>query len=112
SNIAIGLTGPFMMTADGCSGAPLAAHASCTVAVSFAPVTTGTSTGELTASASTGGQATAQLSGAGLGGGLVMLPTILTYASTTVGQSTVAQRVSVDWSGPSPTGMLSTSLTG
>jgi hypothetical protein len=56
----------FFTTSDNCAGHTLAADASCTLVVNFAPTSTIYYLGELTANASLAGTATADLSGGGI----------------------------------------------
>ena len=55
----------FAGSADTCSGKTLAAAATCTISVTFNPISVGATTGSLTVSGTPGGQAAASLAGTG-----------------------------------------------
>jgi Pro-kumamolisin, activation domain/Bacterial Ig-like domain (group 3)/Abnormal spindle-like microcephaly-assoc'd, ASPM-SPD-2-Hydin len=84
-------------------GATLAAGASCTVTMSFQPTTTGTLTATLNIVDGFGTQSvTVSGSGSAAAAPTVSVsPTILTFASTTVGTTTAAQAVTVTNTGTS-----------
>jgi hypothetical protein len=92
----ISITGNYSTTTT-CPVSPntLAARASCTIAISFAPAATGTLTGTLTVSsnASNSPQSVA-LTGSGISP-VVLSPTTLAYASQLVGTSSAAKVISV-----------------
>ena len=88
---------------DGCAGETIAVGATCSIAVSFAPATTGPLTGLLTVYGNVaGGQATASLSGVGTAPAAIMLtPAALMYGPQTIGSSSAAQNIAVSNTGGS-----------
>jgi hypothetical protein len=90
------ITGDFSQT-NTCAGQTLAVGATCTVSVVFAPTATGARAGLLTLYANiSGGQATAALSGTGTAAAAIVLtPLTLTFAPTTVNQTTATQTITV-----------------
>lgn len=98
------VTGDFQVTASTC-GASLGSGASCSLSVVFKPSASGARNGALSITDDAGTQ-TATLTGLGVAAANVTLsPTALTFAATTVGQSTGAQTITV-----SNTGGLATPL--
>ncbi|MCC6993300.1 MAG: choice-of-anchor D domain-containing protein, partial [Deltaproteobacteria bacterium] len=117
SSVMVALTGSdlgqFSLGTDTCSGAPLAAAATCTVVVRFAPSSQGSFAAGLSISATDGGTAIASLTGTGV------LPAILNVApsgmfvfpSTYVGEAaTVTATFNVDNTGGVDSGPLSVVL--
>ena len=99
SNVSV--SQPFVLASNSC-GATLAANAACQVAVAFAPVQAGAVTGLLTFNSSAGSQ-TVQLNGTGAAGPTDTLSTTsLTFASTSVGQVSSAQAMTVTNAGDLP----------
>jgi hypothetical protein len=90
------ITGDFAET-DSCAGKTLAVGATCTVSVVFAPTATGARSGLLTLYANiSGGQATVALNGTGTTpASIVLTPLVLTFAATTVNQTTAAQTITI-----------------
>ncbi|TAN21483.1 MAG: choice-of-anchor D domain-containing protein [Acidobacteria bacterium] len=84
----IAVSGEF--TASSTCGASLAAGASCSIAVTFAPVLQGHQTGALTITDSAGTQAVS-LAGDGSPNGLVLSPSVLNFGGVTVGQPSQPQ---------------------
>ena len=86
---------------DTCANTTLAAGASCSIVVSYAPTATGPVTGSVQVVANVnGGYASLALSGTGAGGANVTLsPSSLTFASTAVGTASSAQSITVNNSG-------------
>lgn len=84
----IAVSGEF--TATSTCGGSLAAGASCSIAVTFAPVLQGHQTGVLTITDSAGTQ-TVSLAGDGSPNGLVLSPSVLNFGGVTVGQPSQPQ---------------------
>lgn len=96
----------FVIVSNACAGARLAAGATCSVVVRFAPTAAGVRSATLTASASGSGSAAAILSGTGLGAAaLAITPASYSYGNVAVGSSVVAS-FTVSNSGGAPSGML------
>ena len=103
----------FAIMADGCTGLQLAANASCTVDVRFAPATLGPKTGTLDVSGVPGGLASAALSGTGVApSALSISPSPLAFGSVVVGGSSAPVDLTVRNSGSLTTGALSVALGG
>ena len=96
----VAVTGDFYTT-DNCVGNSIAAGAACAVQVSFLPSATGARSGVLTVYGNVpGGQATVSLAGTGAAAGAVVLnPVVLSFVSTTVGATSVAQNVTISNTG-------------
>ncbi len=92
----VSLTGDFSET-DTCTGAAVAAGASCQVQVSFLPAAVGSRTGVLTVYADVpGGQATASLAGTGTAAAAIVLnPMMLAFPSTTVGATSPVENITI-----------------
>jgi hypothetical protein len=102
----------FQITSHTCV-APLAAGASCSVDVRFAPTSPGAKSATLQASAAPGGTATASLAGTGLSpAALALAPASHGFGTTTVGQPTGTTAFTVTNTGQSATGALSVGLGG
>jgi hypothetical protein len=99
---AIAVSPEFSWTQETCTG-PLAAGASCTIGVSFAPAASGAATGTVTvSSASIATAATVALSGTGaVAPNLQILPGSISFAETGVGQSSAATTITVTNEGTS-----------
>lgn len=93
-------SGDFNQT-NTCIGTAIAAGATCTVMVKFLPTQTGTRTGVLTVYGNVvGGQATAALTGTGTTAATIILdPITLSFASTNVGATSVAQNITISNTG-------------
>jgi hypothetical protein len=106
-------SGDFSET-DHCTSAPIAPGASCAVNVSFTPTQTGTRTGVLTVFGNVaGGQLTAALSGmATAPQSVVLTPLQLSFAPTLVGQSAMAQDVTISNTGNTIATLTSESVSG
>lgn len=92
STVMVALTGSdlgqFSLGSDGCSGAPLAAAASCDIVVRFAPSSQGSFAASLSVSATDGGTAIASLTGTGvLPAILNVAPGMFTFPPTFVGEA-------------------------
>ncbi len=85
--ITIAVTDPqFVVTADGCSGLPLAAGKTCTVSLVFKPTAAGTPSATLSASAPGAPPATLPLKGVATGAAtLSITPPTLDFGTTGVG---------------------------
>ncbi len=96
----VAVTGDFHST-DNCVGSSIAAGATCAVQVSFLPSATGARSGVLTVYGNVpGGQATVALAGTGAAAAAVVLnPLVLSFGSTTVGATSVAQNVTISNTG-------------
>jgi len=105
-------TGDFSQT-NNC-GTSLAAGSSCSVSIKFTPTAAGTRTGTLSiADNATGSPQTISLSGTGAGLPAVSLsPASLTFASQTVGTTSVAQNVTVSNTGTASLTISSIALSG
>ena len=106
-------TGDFTAT-DTCVGSPVAQGASCSVQVRFAPTASGSRTGLLTVYANiAGGQATAALSGTGTPPATIVLtPTSLSFAATTVGVTSGVQNITIANTGGNPSALASKTAAG
>ena len=108
----IGLTGPFGQTTT--CGTSLGASSSCTISITFSPTTTGSASGTLTVTdnASSATQ-TISLSGTGeVSANAALSATSLTFPSTNVGSSSIAQTVTLTNTGNSTLTVTSIALTG
>ncbi|MCC6997269.1 MAG: choice-of-anchor D domain-containing protein [Deltaproteobacteria bacterium] len=104
---------PFVVSADTCATQTLAAAASCTVSLEFAPTIAGDLTGTLTLSAVTGGQVQVTLAGrASTAGDLAASPDTLSLGSVAVGGVSATQTVTILNRGGSATGALMVDVTG
>lgn len=103
----------FSVASSSCSGATVAAGATCTVGIKFSPTSGGSKAATLTFTATPGGTVSATLLGAGNPpGSLSANPTTLTFANTTVGQTSASQSVTITNNGGAATSALTTSLGG
>ncbi|HVC47537.1 MAG TPA: choice-of-anchor D domain-containing protein [Terracidiphilus sp.] len=109
----VSATGDFAQT-DNCTGATLAANASCTIQVTFTPTATGTRTGTLTVNANVaGGQLTTSLSGNGTSAGAVSVaPVTLSFGQVEVGSTSSALQVTLNNAGSTTINISSASTTG
>ncbi len=89
----ITVQGPFSQS-NNC-GTSLAAGASCTLQISFAPTLAGQATGALTVSGANLGSPTVMLSGYGSPTGLTLSPPVLSFGSQSVGQPTAPETVAL-----------------
>ncbi|HEV2383216.1 MAG TPA: FG-GAP-like repeat-containing protein [Terriglobia bacterium] len=106
-------SGPFAQT-NNC-GVALAAAASCTISIDFAPVVSGAASGTLTITDNAGGSPQAvTLTGTGSTGGFAYLTPAggLTFPSTSVGKSASAQTVTLQNTGNATLSITSIALTG
>jgi hypothetical protein len=109
------VTGPdaAMFTAVGCTGVSLAAGASCTVTVTFAPTAIGSRNAQLAIAASPGGAVATTLGGIGIAAGqLAIAPSAHAFANTNVGQTSAARQFTITNTAATGTGPLSTTLGG
>jgi hypothetical protein len=106
-------TGDFNET-DTCTAAPVAPNVSCTIQVRFLPIAAGSRTGVLTVYGNvSGGQATASLTGTGSPAGAVMLnPITLSFPSTDVNATSVAQTITISNSGGTAVALQTPSVAG
>ena len=103
----------FTVTADGCMGQALGANATCQITVRFSPSSAGGKTASLTATASPGGTAIAQLAGMGLSvGNITITPTSRDFGSVQEGLTGATQLFMLQNNGQSATGGLVTAVTG
>ncbi|MCC6995135.1 MAG: choice-of-anchor D domain-containing protein [Deltaproteobacteria bacterium] len=103
----------FTVTADGCMGQALGANATCQITVRFSPSSAGAKTASLTATASPGGTAIAQLAGQGLSiGNITITPTSRDFGSVQEGLTGTTQVFMLQNTGQSATGGLVTAVTG
>lgn len=112
--LAISATGDFSLTGNQCP-ATLAAGANCTAAVLFTPSTTGIRTGTLTVSTSAAGvpPAVVPLTGNGIPpGSMVVDPSVLSFGTLRVGQSSPAQTLTVRNDGADTLAGLTYSISG
>ena len=107
----IAATGDFNQT-NTC-GSSIAANASCTISVKFAPTATGARTGTLTVNAG-GVTNTVSLTGTGTAPGPVLnaAPASLSFAGTDIGSSSAAQAVTVTNSGTAAASVSGVTVTG
>jgi hypothetical protein len=104
--------GQFAIATNGCTGT-LAAGASCTVSVHFAPTAAGSKQASLVVAASPGGNATAGLSGTALApAGLAIAPALYSFGPTVVGQSSPGAPFTISNSGGVATSTPTVTLTG
>ena len=94
SNTALALSGltiqsPFSQTND--CGSSLAAGASCTLAISFAPQMEGQATGSLNFTDASGATESVALNGYGSPNGLTMSPSTLNFGTQAIGQTSTPQ---------------------
>lgn len=105
--------GEFNVTTDACNGATLAAGANCTIIAQFEPTTTGDKTATIDVTGAPGGTVTINLSGEGLAAGaLTITPTMHDFGSAEAGTTGSTQTFTVQNTGGSATGNLSTALAG
>ena len=110
----VAVTGPFTLTGNGC-GSSLAPASLCTVTVAYAPAVAGNSTGVLSVTSTSVGVAPieATLSGNGLApGALEVNPSFLVFGAETIGQSALAQPVTVFNTGPTALNLQPIQVTG
>ncbi|HEX4007888.1 MAG TPA: choice-of-anchor D domain-containing protein [Acidobacteriaceae bacterium] len=109
----VAITGDFSET-DTCSAQSIAPQSSCQIWVMFDPSQANGRTGTLTVYANiSGGEITASLSGTGLTpGDIILTPSSLVYATTTVAASTAAQSISVANTGESAIALTSETVEG
>jgi hypothetical protein len=103
----------YQVTADTCNAGTLAAGATCQVTVQLTPSAPGARGATLGVSATPGGASSATLTGTGFTSALLsMNPTSADFGSTAVGSTSSAQMLTITNTGGSPSGMMSTSITG
>jgi Divergent InlB B-repeat domain len=93
-----------------CSGAALAAHATCTVRLHFTPDAVGARSASLTVSSPSAGKATAAIDGNGIDG--ITVTTGADFGTVGTGLASNVIAFTVSNSNPTPTGALSFSLGG
>jgi outer membrane protein assembly factor BamB len=101
---------PFHVTVDTCAGSALAAGASCTIAVTFAPTTPVVPTATLTVHAATGGTTSATMSG--IGNPLTITPDTFDYGNVLDGTSSPPTTFTVTNHSTSPVSPTVASLAG
>ncbi len=105
--------GEFTKVMDTCNGQTLAAAATCTVAVNFAPSTAGAKAASFIVAASTGGSVTGAVTGTALAPANVTLnPTLQDFGSIAVGSSSANVTFTVSNSGGVATTALAQTITG
>ena len=99
---------------DACVGVPIAPQATCSFQALFAPTAVGQRTGVLTVYGNApGGQATVSLIGTGTPApAIVLTPTSLVFASTTVGAVTAVQNITVSNTGGTVVNLQPPTVTG
>jgi RHS repeat-associated protein len=112
--IASSVTGAgFTSTSDTCAGASLAAGATCTIKVAFAPTAAGAATGGLQVGAIPGGTAGAALTGVGVAPAHIELtPSTNDFGRVGVGSSAAPQTFTLTNTGGRETGRLADDLSG
>ena len=107
------VSGDFSLGSNTCTGA-VAAGATCTVDVSFAPTATGARTGALTIFGNVpGGDLSVPLSGAGTTpASVVLTPSTLSFGTEMVGGTSTAQKVTVSNTGSNPATISQVSVIG
>jgi hypothetical protein len=106
---------PFVIVADGCSNTAVAARASCTIQVAFAPTATGAAGGTLSIPDDAPGSPHAlALSGTGVQPQATVTPTSLSFGSVRVGpgSSAAQQYVTISNSGTADLHLASVTLAG
>lgn len=107
----VSVTVPFALASNAC-GTTLAANSSCQLSVTFAPTQSGTATGTLSVTDSTGTQS-ASLTGTGEHAPTDALsPTSLIFAGTVVGQTSNTQTITLTNSGGMPLTSIGVSVAG
>ncbi len=103
----------FSIANSSCTGATLAPGATCNVTVRFTGGTAGAKTATLNVTGTPGGTDTSLLSGSVVSpGSIVPNPGTLAFGPITVGQSSTAQVITINNTGGSATGALTTALGG
>jgi hypothetical protein len=103
----------FSLTTSMCTGAVLAAGATCTVGVRFVPTSAGDKTATLTIAGTPGGSVAIPLSGAGIAGAILSFsPTSHDFGSVRVGARSNTRSFVLTNSGTVDSGLLSVSLSG
>jgi len=103
----------FAISADNCSGNTLAASATCTLSVSFAPTTVGAKAASLTVSGSPGGTAVSALSGAGMTSAAITIsPVSHNFGGALVGTDGASYTFTATNAGSQTTGTLSVTRSG
>jgi hypothetical protein len=90
---AASVTAGYIITANNCAGATIAAAGTCAVSVAFAPATTGNVAGTLTVTSSStlNPTLTSALTGTGLATTATLTPATANFANTVVGHTSAAQ---------------------
>ena len=112
---ALAASGDFALDASStCStSTPVAAGATCTIAVTFAPSGTGVRTGVVTINDdASGGIQTITLSGTGTAPGVSLSPSNLAFGSTVVGNTSIVQSVTLTNTGQSPLNIAALAASG
>ena len=105
----------FAVAENNCQGQTLAAAATCTVTLTFAPTAPGAAAASITVVGNPGGSATAALAGTGTGGGtaaISMTPTALDFGSVVTPQSSSTTTFTIANDGSAPSGALTVALGG
>ena len=107
----VNVAAPFVLTNNAC-GSSLAANSDCALSVTFAPTQAGTATGTLTI-VEAGGTQTVQLSGKGASPPTDTLsPPSLTFSGTMIGETSLAQTITLTNSGGVPLTSVAVSASG
>jgi RHS repeat-associated protein len=105
--LATATTGDFTFGTDTCVGTALAAGASCTIDVAFAPTTPGAATGSVTVTGTPAGSAGAALTGTGeAAAALALDPQSVDFGSVSVGASAPETTFTITNGGGAETGAL------
>ena len=105
--------GSFDKASDSCNGQTLAANATCTITVSFAPTSPGAKSASFTITGEPGGTVTAAVSGNGRAPALVSInPSLQNFGSVVRNQQSSTQTFTVTNTGGVATGALGSTLAG
>lgn len=104
----------FNIQSNGCNANELLADNSCTIELRFAPTTVGPKTiAQLKVSGTPGGTVVSNLSGTGIAvGQLKIEPSVSQFGNVVVGQTSTAATFTITNTGGSPTGVLTSALSG
>ncbi len=106
-------SGDFTISADTCTGATVAANATCYASVTFTPGATGARSATLTFTDDAGGSPqTVALSGTGTAAGISFTPPSLSYGNQGTGSTSAAQTVTVTNTGTAALHVTSVTITG
>jgi hypothetical protein len=114
-SLAVTLSGgsDFVIDTDGCNGMSLATTGNCSVAIHFAPTTSGSQSASLQVSATPGGTAQVSLSGTGAGASsLAIAPTANDFGALQVGTMSMPATFTVTNKGNGASGAVTVALSG